>query len=157
MSLKERLKEFEDSINLNKLKSGYVFNKWLFRTSILLMILLVVFIFLVHGQTKWLYISCEGKAPCNNPFVVCDPSNLYFEKDYFLCDEPGIDFLMVGETIPPGFVYGDQPPWIVKNGSLLVMVMLFFSFLLNHLFFNKKKGKKTSLNQLRNEIIREVG
>lgn len=112
-------------------KSGYVFDKRIFRLATLLVLVPGVFIMFFggYGLTN-LYLHCpaESLQPCLNPCYL---------DSHSLC-EP----FRNQEYLPVGFEFGEDPRSFTRvfEGWLGFIVLVFlFAFLYNHIANNKGK------------------
>ena len=111
----------------------YYFNKWIFRGAILFIFILFIYSLATIGLTNKVYVHCpENAGFCHNPFYKnCDllrgkdPSVLQALR---YCNESR---LFQGTTI------GEPPTWFMKNNFLLVGIILFIAFAINHFLYNK--------------------
>ena len=116
----------------------YRFDKYVFRTCFLFLAIIVLgVLYSVNGDYKNdnFYYTC-GDMPCANPFY-CEPQD-------FICENSKKDatipegFPVEERQFPPGFEWGERPPWIVRNFTIIVFIVLLFGFLINHYAHNKR-------------------
>ena len=122
-----------------KVIEGYKFDKRIFRLSFLLMLILFLVAWGSYGFPDPLnppvYVSCPETALswCENPFFDGVNSNVG-DLTYF---NPGVDIKDISH-IPPNYTYGQKPPFIIKNMGYFFLVILIFSFVMNHKKNNKE-------------------
>jgi len=114
----------------------YVFNKIIFRSIIVLMILFVVAAWLSSGSLNPLknnlYLECKpGLGPCANPVYKYGQETEQYTKGL---DIP--EWLINTETLPPGFVYGSKN-FFIEFFGFFVFLLVLGGLLLNHLLYNK--------------------
>lgn len=143
MGLIKKLKELQNSMDVNNNRIGYKFNKWLFNIMILLMIFLVLFVWVEYDfadiRQPHLFYECEKpNAICTNElYTVCNPDGELYYRNAKICEEISPDmyekqFLLGGESI------GQQPSFLAENIGFLFLNILILSLVLNHLIFNKR-------------------
>ena len=125
---------------------GYKFNKKIFRSAILFLMVLLVLAWGLGGFSSPLelhtYVTCpsdHGRACVNSIYQLCNPSGeLYDLREQSYCDRFS-DELKNIKFIEPGESIGDLHQ--VKVLGLFRLVMWFVllgSFVLNHLLYNRK-------------------
>src|SRR4030042_6181700 len=127
------LKRF-NKVNLAKIFfPGYIFNKWVFRVGIFL-ILCWLFVASWSLGFSWktnVYIHCAEKVnPCENPFydpVGMNPTCL----KYGICDR---------ETLSPGESFGVPPGFFVIYARFFSLLMVLLMVLTNHFLYPVNKG-----------------
>lgn len=135
------LKEFQQSIDLNNKFPNY-FNKWIFRTSIFIMILFTIFIYASEGTLSFKYAECDKDTPCVNPFYVCqqqDFENCLIETPKeikSICDAGSCE----NKFLQPHEVIGYKPAWYILNYNFIIILIGLSAFLFNHLYYKIKKG-----------------
>ena len=122
---------------------SYVFNKWIFRSVVIALIILFFVVLLESGFdfSDKVYAKCElDVIRCENPFYEqCDvlynlrgnDSSVIFARS--LCN----DKFLLGSV-----VVGEPPSWLARNNFYIVMLLIFIAFLVNHLLYNIKKKEK---------------
>jgi hypothetical protein len=110
---------------------GYKFDKLIFGGFILLVLALFVILFLSYGSDRdyHIYYNCPlDYGSCKSPFY----------HNYPLCESAWAtacdDYNVNG-----GFVFGEPAPWIIKSWGLIVGIMLFGAFVINHFVHNRGK------------------
>lgn len=133
-----KLKEVHKAMDINNKYPGY-FHKpimWFGMIGVLIFVGLMVYTF--GWGTTWVYVECESPLGCSNHFIDCqtEPETEYIilrpECDFYNsvecvgvnCDNP---------IIPYGDYAGTKPPFLVKYSTPLIMLLLAFVFLVNHL------------------------
>ena len=163
-NFKEKFNRFNTAFDISK-NTGYYFNKWIFRSAILLMILLWVYIAwtLNWDFSAHIYISCPNQSTCHNPFIdtlagegcngqpICYNAVQHpqFKHSYDDLSKginkfkyPGIEeeLLKVKSYNPilqRGETRGTKPPVLVQYYVLICLIVLAVAFLINHLIYNK--------------------
>lgn len=106
----------------------YRFDKRIFRLAVLLLFLLLVVAFFDQGIKNNIYINCPDNEPyCFNPYYGISPC----PYDY-LCDY---------ETIIGGVSFGTPPSMFANYYIGLSLLIIIFSFIMNHLFHNMRRIK----------------
>jgi hypothetical protein len=117
-------------------KQKYLFNKWIFRGCIIIMILLALSAWFLTGfinpLKQNLEIVCKtDNTPCTNP--------LY--NNFDICGEgkmlPSYHYLCITELLPPGYHYGSEPNFLLNHFLEITIILILLAFLLNHMIFNK--------------------
>ena len=132
MSWWSKVKEFESALDLSKSKK-YVFRKWPFRLSIVLTFVLLISAWGIEGFgdpiKQNLYVACPNDGPsCDNPFY-----------NNFELQEMFPDFPSKGEQVlPPGFVFGKEPSFLVEWAGFFSFCFFAGAFLVNHFLYNRK-------------------
>lgn len=109
-------------------KSGYVFDRHLFRYFILYMALICAVVLFRGGNLfENAYVSCPADAIggiCENPM-------------YGMCEQPAckVEWLYPGESI------GTDTSEVVEEGILFIVLGLIMVLWLNHLINNKEEKK----------------
>lgn len=144
MNLRERWKKFREFDERGLLiarvegskaytKSGYVFNRWIFRAAFSVIIILIIFLAIQGYAWKSYYFKCpeDSFEPCRNPFISSNgPVNYCLVEDVELCSVP---------TLQPGEEYGPKPPFLVKHFISLWALTFLCAVLVNHFIYNKGK------------------
>ena len=136
MSFKDKIKEIELALDLSKNSRGYIFKKWIFRTSLLLVFALIILTWGLEGfinpLEQKLYVCCpENGYYCDNPFY----NN--FELQKMFPDFP----IMTDQVLPAGFIYGKKPSFLVNLAGFFSFCLFAGAFVVNHLVYNKKVKK----------------
>lgn len=106
------------------LDNGYVFDRRIFFvTSLLIIFASILLVLSLGASTEYVYLHCPidtigGK--CWNP--------LYQQCSEWYCQQ---------ESLPAGFVYGEQAPWLAQQWWLVVVLIVFLGFLVNHVLHNR--------------------
>ena len=149
MGLIKKIKELENSMNVNNNRKGYKFNKWVFNIMILLMILSILFVWAEYDfvdikQPHLLYECEEPNFQCRNDlYSYCNPQGKFYYRQDSICNSLDSsmyekEFLFGGESI------GQRPSFLTKNISQLFIIIIVGAFLFNHLLFNwrgRKNGR----------------
>ena len=120
----------------DQLCPGYVFNKWVFWTCMILVFLFGLLIINNHGWNfkNQFYFHCpENKGICQNPFHQNNFSTTAHKcpiNDESFCNQ---------EFFFPGYTYGNPISSDIKTFPLYVLLIFGLGFLFNHLAFNKKR------------------
>jgi hypothetical protein len=143
-------RKFQDALDIQK-KTGYKFNKWIFRVIFLLIICMVAVVWYGEGfgVRQHIYITCPEETPnkcINENYQNCDEKlvmswqlqwlkehrPVLFEKSmeeiYGWCDVP---FLLPGES------YGTKPSFLYTYFSGIVYMLMLVGLVINHLLYNK--------------------
>jgi hypothetical protein len=106
------------------LKTGYKFDRLIFKIGLVVMVLLFFSAWLTEGGgflDKRFYMKCPENTPkCLNP--------LYGQCDEYYCQN---EYLMPGDEI------GSKPGWFFRNFLVIMIVVLIFTFGINHYKHNK--------------------
>lgn len=132
----QKIKELNRTGLKDTMFPGYNFNKWIFRSALLICFAIVIIIMASEGfdfETK-VYFRCPDGGPiCENPFnsSLMNPDN---------CPDP--DFCSI-ERFYPGETYGRPPSGLMKSAGPLFFGVWGLAFIVNHLAFNwrRKHGK----------------
>ena len=114
----------------------YKFNKWIFRTVLLFLYGLFVYLGFVMSwdfSPKVYFAPCEGPVVCINPFSYKNYDRAFIPRDK--CPDANlcaIDSFEVGQG------YGTAPSPILSNFSLIAFGSFGLAIVLNHLLFNRK-------------------
>lgn len=114
------------------LRNGYVFDKKIFRTGFLIIVLLLLVATAYYFQKNPFYVSCpvEANGICINPYHDnCDFFSGRLKEYKGLCER---EFLFAGES------YGEPIPFLLKDSSVLVFMILWCCFLFNHIKHNRE-------------------
>lgn len=122
---------------------GYLFDKLIFGIYILIVLLLFVCVFIASGsyRSNHIHYVCDSKSIglsyCEQPFFMNYP---LCEKMWLgACDQ---------KFVPDGFEFGDPAPWIVRSWGMILGVLLFVAFVVNHFVHNKNfKFKKINIEE----------
>lgn len=119
--------------------SGYVFDKLIFNIA---MYIIFLYLFIVCYQADFnfgnqIYIKCNEKIGCENPFYKGDDIDLSIEytdeaKEYCVwdwCNEPVLYY---------GFEFGKKPSWMFNNAFLFSLVVMLSAFGINHWRYNRE-------------------
>ena len=109
-------------------KGGYVFDRYIFRVSSLLLIVLAGVAVGMYGFKNNYYVSCPISAPggsCVNPYYSVVGT----------CDAPSPE-LCAYRIIPAGVTIGERPAQGPEIISLLGVVVTLLAFILNHIWHN---------------------
>jgi hypothetical protein len=117
---------------------NYYFEKWIFR-SVVFSIIILLFVVLINSGFDFsdkVYAKCEfDVVRCENPFYEqCDALDRMRGKDESvefakrLCN----DKFLLGSV-----VVGEPPSWIQKNNFIIVIILIFIGFVLNHFLYNR--------------------
>lgn len=119
---------------------GYRFDKLIFGSYVLLILVLFLTIFFVSGsdKTEHIYYKCDaGFGQCISPFY----------HNYPLCEKLWFNACQQ-EFIEDGFSFGDPVPFVVRSWGLILGVLLFGAFVLNHFMHNRDfKFKRTDIDE----------
>jgi len=104
----------------------YYFNKKIFRSAVILMFILLVVAFINNDASfkNEVYIHCDSEPYCANPYYGFNPC-----PHLYLCEQ---------ELLNYGDSYGDKPNFIFDLYLPLSLIIIIFSFLINHLLYNKQ-------------------
>lgn len=122
-----------------KVIEGYKFDKRIFRLSILLMVLILVGSWGLYDFPDPLnppvYIHCpeDSKFWCENPFFEGAQSQVWDTTNFKLNTN-----LEDMSHIPPGYTYGEKPPWLFENLGYIYLLIGIGAFVLNHIKNNKE-------------------
>jgi len=123
-----------------KTYNGYVFDKWIFRISILLIILFFGIIILVNGYQFKYYYSCDSplgcdligmKEFCHEPSSI---ENIKYHGRYEWLQSCG---LCDGGTVPNGFTCGENTGFLQGSESVIAIFIILGAFGFNHFKHNK--------------------
>lgn len=149
-------------IDLNKKYPGY-FKKIVFRTSIIIMLLMLVVVFVSNGYTlRFVYAECSKDSflKCPNPFYVCpekesvesfninlnytgENDNCIFKETInkhklnMVCEGGGCDL----KYLSPGQSIGQKPNFLAKKFNSLVFLIVLLAFGVNHIIYKWKVKK----------------
>lgn len=113
----------------------YRFDKLIFGCFVLVILAFFVAMFLFFGSDRTYHIHyvCDtsslatySQPYCENPFY----------KSHPVCDQMW-DGACDQEFVMNGFEFGKPAPFLVKHFGLILGVLLFFAFLINHFVHNK--------------------
>jgi len=129
-------------------KSGYVFERRIFRLYALGVVVFAIFLFLTAGGfgKQYAYTECKNDFIGNN--LPCD--NILYGK----CDLPACQ----KAVLQPGESIGEKPPTNLSERLIGASFMgLLAAFLFNHIFnnFHKKQKKKARLHNARYRIKKQ--
>lgn len=132
----DKIKEINNFDLSKRLFPVYVFNKNLFRFSLIICLLLLLSIFSYYNfdlGTNY-YLSCPNSSLvyCSNPYYD------YAQEFGCVCPELGLcDFA----TLNPGDSYGVKPPFVVSNFGLIILTIFILTFAYNHIKYNWRVKK----------------
>lgn len=125
--------------SLRQTKTGYIFDKRIFRAALGIMLLVLIFILWKNDFdfSPKFYFKCD-KPLCQNPLYKIKYNQYAFgemkeAKELENCDWCNNEYLTMGE-------YGEKEPVSVKAFYILCTSLILLSFCLNHLIYNR--GKK---------------
>ena len=110
---------------------GYVFDKWIFRIGLLIILLFGFSAGLYAINHGVVYVSCPKEAIggiCYNNFYGTGEFNKTIYKDFSFLDQK--------ETLLAGESYGFPLPVWVNNAHILILMFYLLLFLFNHLKYN---------------------
>lgn len=143
MTLKEKIKEIEDKLDMKKKFPNY-FNKVIFRTlTIIMLSLFLLSLYLNNGNIINVYAECNQIIPCKNPFYYCThESDNYNEKcpvnniqKTLICKQEVCD----KEYIQPYENIGTQPHWLYKHFNIIIFTIYLIGFAINHIIYLRKQ------------------
>jgi hypothetical protein len=108
----------------------YRFDKLIF-TSIILVALIFSVIVLQsnnYDKSQKVYLNCDSKTPCFNPYYESNICGTVLELDNYLCTT---------DVVPSGYVYGTPTPFYIKNFSTIIIGFILVGLLVNHFTYNK--------------------
>jgi hypothetical protein len=114
-------------------KTGYAFNKWIFRGVTIALLIMFIISFFIVGFKDRVYAYCpENSFRCDNPFYKnCNfkgnDSSVLFARA--LCDQ---EYLIAGTRI------GAPPNWFMKNSFYLDFLIIVLGFGVNHFLYNSR-------------------
>jgi hypothetical protein len=119
------------------------FDKRIFRSAIVLLIILAVPAFFMDDFGTSLYFSCESEKGCINPCYDCYNQNPTVEpcsnKLLSLCNEysdKSAPYIQSGESL------GKAPSKYFRIFNYIVTLVIGLAFGLNHLFYKRRKGNE---------------
>lgn len=115
-------------------KSGYRFNKRIFQSAVIIILITAIIAFAMSGFDKsyHIYFKCDSGngQPCENMFYQNkEYCGKYLSEEGLLCNQM---------TVPDGFTYGKPAPAIVKDFPYITALLIVAAFLLNHYLYNRK-------------------
>jgi len=143
MNFINKIKQLQNKMDLSK-KYNYKFNKIIFNSGILLMIVLFI---IIWGQTGFqninkplLYLTCNSSQNiCENKFYqVCNPNSLNYRGDYDICSKIDKKFYSK-EYLEDGETIGEKPSILLQNAGLIYILIILTCFLFNHVLYNKER------------------
>ena len=137
-----KIRKLLDEVDLSKKYPKYI-NKNVFRVVFLVILLFTIFSIAKYGlNVSWVYVECNSLSGCENPYISCqedvwvvNPDCEFYSEHpckVLNCDKP---FLEYGEYI------GEKPPFVVKNGSLIIIGVILFGFIINHIIYKLRWEK----------------
>jgi len=134
---KDKLKEINQFNFKDKFFPKYKFNKWIFRTGILIIFVALMYLLVVNNFdfSVEYTASCpiESIAPCSNPFYGADVDVLRFCPDDALCSKPVI---FPGENYNPRGLNNTT-----RFFKYFVLIISVLCLLINHLIYNRRSLK----------------
>jgi len=122
--------------------NAYKFDRWLFNSTILIIICLLLYVFSTYGFdfTPKIYIKCE--EACDNPFYIGPEANR--EGGVLsLEDKQKCTFEWCKEkSLPAGFEFGKRPSPLYNNIGPVCYLLFALALILNHFLYNKGKLKR---------------
>lgn len=121
-----KLKEWNDFDVMSFLLPDYKINKWIFRAS--LAVIVVIGLLILWGEgfdfSSQIYMKCPNTSigPCENPFYLQYPCP---QQD--LCDF---------KSLMPGESFGKDYSGLVGEFKIVIWVVIFLSLFINHFFYN---------------------
>lgn len=111
---------------------SYKFDKLIFGVYILLILAIFVVIFSFYGSDKsdHIYYFCNADGRDGN---VCEQP---FYLKYPVCERAWATACS-DRFVPAGFKFGDPAPLIVRSWGLILGVLLFGAFMINHFMHNR--------------------
>ena len=147
MKITKKLNELHDKINLKKKYPNYI-NRFVFWLGFISIILFICGLVMIYGfNSEWVSLTCESPYGCKNPYIECQNHNFsnpfidHTECEYYYnqeCIGNNCNTYLISE----GDYIGTKPPKIVKDAQWLILLMIAFTFYVNHLVYEFNKGKK---------------
>jgi len=123
----------------NKTKYGYIYDKYIFRTMLLLIYIYAIWVLAINDFDFSFkpYLLCEGSQPCENPFYEAE---CYYLGGFITksCDLKCENDWCSQEYVLPG-EYGKKTPNYIKNFGFTYFIIVLIALLLNHYLHNKGK------------------
>lgn len=143
------LKEIQEKLDLNKKLNGY-FNKAIFRSCVVVLILFTVFTLWSNGwEYRFIYAENPTSQLKLNPFYVCDNSTTKLEliltplSDCIpepipkvlkpICEAGGCK-----QYLEPYEIVGNKPNFLAKYYNAFSMLFVALAFIINHLVMRGK-------------------
>lgn len=142
MTLKEKIKKIEDSLDMKKKFPNY-FNKIIFRSlTIIMLTLFIISLYLNNWNIINVYAECQQIIPCKNPFYECSQNNNNIIKQCpinkiqqkIICSEGICD----KEYIQPNENIGQKPHWFYKHFTKIIIILYILGFVINHILYLRK-------------------
>jgi len=136
--MKERFK----LVNNKKFNKPYVFDKYLFRGGLILLIVCFMVLAFINGGKNSFYYVCDSNIPCDLELF-----KTRFCQDINKLDEiklNGLNEWVVNSGLcymdyaPSGFSVGVPPSKFQGLEYPLTVILLIVIFIINHLKYNKK-------------------
>ena len=141
--MKKFLDKLEKDLSVKNWFPDYNFNKWVFRSAIILIVVLFFCIWVSSGfvalNKNYVYFECGSASfgACENPFYdLCNSKGELFYQDSNICDD--LDSSMYEEQfVLVGYSVGEKPSWLLSNSLTFAYLIILLAFIFNHLVFNK--------------------
>jgi hypothetical protein len=130
--IKQKINDFEDSINLTKKYPKY-FNKIIIRTTFAF-VFIFLFMLIVTSGIKTVDVSCNDPRGCANPFYVCSSTRLEIDCQTnvpeWICEKT----TCTDKMLPYGYNVGNNS-FIYNYKYLITFSILILGFLVNHISY----------------------
>jgi len=116
---------------------NYILSKPVFRIGFSIIGLFLIFCFITTiNDGGYIYVECNNHI-CSNPLINSNTGLCFYSfdeqyKDPIKKEVCSKAILLEGESL------GTKPPWFINNIYLIITVLFFSSFILNHIFYNRR-------------------
>lgn len=134
---------------IEKILPEYKVNKLLMNIIFLLMLVLFFYLWSTYNFTNLfepnvISIECPDEyRQCENPlWIACNPASYRSSPlSYDICNVATPD-MYASQFMQSGEFIGERPSWLLKNFSLIIILMFLFGLGLNHILFNRNYKRR---------------
>lgn len=150
-AIKEWDKKISQKMDARKLMPNY-FEKWIFRASFILIVLMLILSFVTYGFEPVPYLKCTDEKGCFNTLYICKESDIIEPKiengivmtqNSECVEHPSESHKKLCESLPCDkkfLSYGEEygtKPFVTLNTFYYIW---FGAFILNHLYYWYRTG-----------------
>jgi len=114
---------------------NYKLNRWIFRVTIIIILLTLLFMGIKMGPGKYIYIECNVSPTCQNPYIHYGVCEFNVEQR---SNNPMYKSLCSKEFLQKGELLGEKSPFTLREIYSLVILYLCLTLSLNHIIHNRR-------------------